>query len=85
MQSNLPKAPIYIRRCWISLSLLLFVALLASVFSDNQINGVWIICLPALSLMMAHAFLNERNKKMNAISFYFALVLVLFCQLFLPL
>lgn len=85
MQLQLPKAPIYIRRYWISLTFLLMLSALSAIFSDNHINAVWVICLPALSLVMANAFLNERSKKMNIISFYFALALVLFCQIFLPL
>lgn len=85
MQMNLPKMPIYLRRCWIAFTVLLFVSLITAIFADNVIKSVWMICLPALSLMMAHAFLNEKSRKMNAISFYFALILVIFCQLFLPL
>lgn len=85
MQLQLPKAPIYIRRYWISLTFLLILSVLSAIFSDSHINAVWLICLPALSLVMANAFINERSKKMNSISFYFALALVLFCQIFLPL
>lgn len=84
MQTQLPKAPIYIRRCWISITFLMIVSLFIAIFSDNQVIAVTSICLPALSLMLSQAFLNERNKKMNTISFYFALALVLFCQIFLP-
>lgn len=84
MQLQLPKAPIYLRRCWISLSVLLIVCLLAATFTDSDINAAWMICLPAFSLMLAHAFVHERNKKMNTISFYFALALIVFCQIFLP-
>lgn len=85
MQRQLPKAPIYIRRCWIAFTVLIFVSLISAIFSDPKINSVWMITLPGLSLMLAHAFINERSKKMNAISFYFALALVVFCQIFLPL
>lgn len=84
MQTQLPKAPIYIRRCWISITFLMIVSLFVAVFSNNQVIAVATICLPALSLMLSQAFLNERSKKMNTISFYFALALVLFCQIFLP-
>jgi hypothetical protein len=85
MQAQLTKAPIYIRRCWISFSFLLGVSFFASFFTMSQIRGVWVICLPALSLILTQAFQNERNAKLNTISFYFALALVLFCQIFLPL
>jgi general stress protein CsbA len=85
MQTNLPKAPIYIRRCWIAITALLIVSLIAATFADKEVSAVWVVCLPALSLIMAHAFINERSKKMNAISFYFTLALILYCQLFLPL
>jgi len=85
MQMQLPKAPIYIRRYWISLTFLLMLSVFAAIFSNSRVNAVWLICLPALSLVLANAFLNERSKKMNTISFYFALALVLFCQIFLPI
>lgn len=85
MQTQLKKAPIYIRRCWISFSFLLATSLFVSFFTIDQIQGVWIICLPALSLILTQAFQNERKAKLNTISFYFALALVLFCQIFLPL
>jgi hypothetical protein len=84
MQTQLPKAPIYIRRCWISITFLMIVSFFIAVFSDYHVIAVASICLPALSLILSHAFLNEQSKKMNTISFYFALALVLFCQIFLP-
>lgn len=85
MQTNLPKAPIYIRRCWIAITALLVVSLLAAIFADKGVSAVWMVCLPALSLILAHAFINERSRKMNAISFYFVLAFILYCQVFLPL
>jgi hypothetical protein len=85
MQMQLPKAPIYIRRCWISLTLLLFFCLLVAIFSDSRISGAWMICLVPLSLVLTQAFLNERGKRMNLVSFYFVLALLLFCQIFLPI
>lgn len=85
MQTQLPKAPIYIRRCWIMLSVLFIFSLLVASFTDSLVAGAWMICLPPLSLILAHLFQNERSKKMNAISFYFALLLVLYSQIFLPI
>jgi hypothetical protein len=85
MQLQLPKAPIYIRRYWIMLSILFVCTLLVASFTDSLVSGAWMICLPTLSLILAHIFQNERSKKMNAISFYFALLLVLFSQIFLPI
>lgn len=85
MQSQLPKAPIYIRRSWIVVTLLLFFSLIAACFSDPVLPGVWVLCVPALSLIFAQAFSHERNKKMNLIAFYFVLILAIFGQIFLPL
>jgi hypothetical protein len=85
MQSIVPKASIYIRRCWITLTIMLFWAVLVAIFTNSHIIGAWMICLPTLALILAHTFINERSKKMNAISFYFALGLAIFCQIFLPL
>jgi hypothetical protein len=85
MQSQLPKAPIYIRRSWIVVTILLFFSLIAACFSVPELPGVWVLCLPSLSLILAQAFSHERNKKMNQIAFYFVLALVIFGQIFLPL
>lgn len=85
MQAILPKAPIYIRRCWIMLTILLFNTLVVAVFTDKQIQAAWMVCLPILALILAHTFVNERSNKMNLISFYFAFAIVIFCQIFLPL
>lgn len=85
MQSQLPKAPIFIRRSWIVVTLLLFFSLIAACFTAPSVQGGWMICLPALSLILAQAFSHERNKKVNRISFYFVLALVIFAQIFLPL
>lgn len=85
MQTILPKTSIYIRRCWIMLTILLFTTIVVAVFTDKQIVAAWMVCLPVLALILAHTFVNERSKKMNIISFYFALAFVIFCQIFLPL
>jgi hypothetical protein len=85
MQMSLPKATISVRRIWISITALLIISLLMAIFSPKQIASSWAISLPALSLILSFAFINERNKKMNSISFYFALALMLFCQIFLPI
>lgn len=85
MQSQLPKAPIYIRRSWIVVTLLLCFSLIAACFSNPDLSGVWALCLPSLSLIFAQAFSHERNKKMNQIAFYFVLALAIFGQIFLPL
>jgi hypothetical protein len=84
MQSQLPKAPIYIRRTWISITFLFLGTFLSVIFTKSQIPSIWIICLPVLSFILTQAFLNQRTAKINLISFYFALALVLFCQIFFP-
>ena len=82
MQQQLPKAPIYIRRAWISITFLLLATLFVAFFSKNDIPAVYAICLPALALMLSQSFLNQRSAKLSTISFYFALALTLFCQIF---
>ena len=85
MKVQMRNRIIQVRRSWIVISSALLFTLLAAIFSNKNINAPWAICLPVLALLLANGFYNERNKKMNAISFYFALVLVVFCQLFLPI
>lgn len=84
MQGQLPKTSIYIRRCWIALSALFLFALLTCLFTDAANGPAWMVSLPALSLIVAHAFYNERSRLMNNIVFYCSLAFVLFCQFFLP-
>jgi hypothetical protein len=84
MQGQLPKTSIYIRRCWIALSALFLFTLLTAVFTEVTNGPAWLVSLPALSLIVAHAFYNERSRLMNNIVFYCSLAFVVFCQFFLP-
>lgn len=85
MQRQIFKAQIFIRRCWIAIIFWLLSTLIAVIFTNDNEKGLWLICLPALSLVLTQAFQNQRSKKINVISFYFALALALFCQIFLPI
>lgn len=85
LQRQVFKAPIFIRRCWIAIIFWLVSAIIAISFTPDTIQGLWLICLPPLSLVLTQAYQNQRFKKINAISFYFALALALFCQIFLPI
>lgn len=85
MQVQLPKSTIYIRRCWTALSLLFVCSLLASVFTDPGIKAAWMMSIPALSLIMAYVFYNEKSKMMSRLGFYSSVAFVVFCQIFLPI
>jgi len=85
MQSQLPKSAIYVRRCWTALGIMFIFSLLAALFSDKAVNAAWLMPIPALSMIVAPIFYNERSKRVSNISLYFSLIFLLFCQIFLPL
>ncbi len=83
VQNSFLKWPVYYRRLWLCFWILLIGGLILSLWDINQKGfSSFIIVVPVLSLLLNYAFLNPQFQKLNNISFYFALLLLLFCQIF---
>ena len=79
MQLNVAMSNIYIRRDWIALSFYLIISLFVAVLTDEAIKTAWLIAIPALSIIISHAFLLEKNKRFSNFIFYFSLIFLIFC------
>ena len=79
MRLNVPMSNIYIRRDWIAISFYLIISVMVAVLTDNDIKSAWLIVIPALSIIISHALLLEKNKRFSNFIFYFSLVFLFFC------
>lgn len=79
MQLNVAMSNIYIRRDWIAISFYLIISIVVALFTDNSIKSAWLITMPALSIVISHAFVLEKNKRFSNFIFYFSLIFLTFC------
>ena len=79
MQLNVAMSNIYIRRDWIALSFYLIISIFVAILTDQQVRTAWLITLPALSIIISHALLLEKNQRFSNFIFYFSLVYLIFC------
>lgn len=81
IQQQVAKMTIAVRRSWILMFLYLIVAVLTTFVSSSAINAEWVLVMPPLAIIIAHAFYVEKTKRFSNFIFYFSLVFVIFCQL----
>jgi hypothetical protein len=79
MQQNVALSNIYVRRDWTAISFYLIISLLVGLMTDNAIKSAWLIAMPALSIIISHALLLEKNKRFSNFIFYFSLLFLVFC------
>lgn len=79
MQQNVAMSNIYIRRDWIAISFYLIISVFIAFMTDYGVKSSWLITMPALSIIISHALLMEKNKRFSNFIFYFSLVYLAFC------
>jgi hypothetical protein len=79
MQQNVAMSNIYVRRDWTAMSFYLIISLLVALLTDAAIKSAWLIIIPALSIIISHGFLLEKNKRFSNFIFYFSLLFLFFC------
>ena len=79
MQRNVAMSNIYVRRDWIAISFYLIISIVTAFLTDHSIKSAWLITMPALSIIISHALLLEKNKRFSNFIFYFSLVFLVFC------
>ncbi|MCF8450846.1 MAG: hypothetical protein K9G49_13320 [Taibaiella sp.] len=79
MQQNVAMSNIYVRRDWTAISFYLIISLLVALLTDNTVKSAWLIVMPALSIIISHALLLEKNKRFSNFIFYFSLLFLVFC------
>ncbi len=81
MQKNVAMSNIYVRRDWIAISFYLILSIVNAFLTDHSIKSAWLITIPALSIIISHALLLEKNKRFSNFIFYFSIVFLIFCLL----
>jgi len=81
LQQQLSKLTIYIRRAWGLIYTYLFVSTGIALIAVSSVNAEWLIAIPALSILITHAFYFEKSKRFSNFTFYFSLLLLIGCQL----
>jgi len=79
MQKNVAMSNIYVRRDWIAISFYLIISIVVAFLTDHAIKSAWLITMPALSIIISHALLLEKNKRFSNFIFYFSLIFLIFC------
>ncbi len=79
MQKNVAMSNIYVRRDWIAISFYLIISMVVAFLTDHTIKSAWLITMPALSIIISHALLLEKNKRFSNFIFYFSLVFLVIC------
>jgi hypothetical protein len=59
----------------------MFISVLVATVSESKSSGSWLVVMPGLSLLVAHAFSLENSKWFSNIVFYFSLLFVVYCQI----
>ncbi len=78
MRQNVPLNNIYVRRDWTAVSYYLFISMLVAFITDETVKTAWLIIMPALSIIISHAFLLEKNKWFSNFIFYFSLIFLMY-------
>jgi len=81
MQQNVAMSNIYVRRDWTAVSFYLIISVFVGILTDPGIKTPWLITMPALSIIISHALLLEKNKRFSNFIFYFSLVFLAICLL----
>lgn len=81
LQKNMGRSSLFVRRGWTTVTVCLVVSILVALFTVFEVRSAWLVTIPALSMIVANAFNNEKNKAFSNFTFYFILLLVVFCNM----
>lgn len=81
LQQQITKMTIYIRRSWGVIYVYLLLSVIVTLIAVSAVNAEWLLIMPALSFIIANAFCIEKSKRFSNFTFYFSLLLLIFCQL----
>lgn len=75
------RQAISVRRGWNSIIAYLIIALPVCIFTPKIQQAAWLCCIPPLALLTSQPLNLEKSKRFSNFTFYFFIVLVVFCQL----
>ncbi len=81
IQQQIAKMTIYIRRAWGLVFTYLTISFGVAFITVSSVNAEWLILMPSLSLIISQSFCFEKSKRFSSFTFYFSLLLLIFCQL----
>ena len=79
MLQNVALSNIFVRRDWTTISFYLIISVFVALLTKAEIKSAWLITMPALSIIISHGLLLEKNKRFSNFIFYFSLSLLVFC------
>ncbi len=79
LQRNVATSNIYNKRNWIAISFYFIIAILVGFITDDSVHSAWLVVVPPISIICAHALLLDKKKLFSNFSFYFSLLLIIFC------
>jgi hypothetical protein len=80
LQGQMPKSVIAVRRNWGAIVAAFIVSVIVSVLTAGDNGVIWLVLMPALSMIISNPMLLEKNKRFSNFTFYFSLLFVIFCQ-----
>lgn len=81
LQKQMLRFSIFTRRGWTVLSVGLFASILVATITEFEVLSEWMMTMPIMSLIVAHAYYSEKSKAFSNFAFYFTLLLVIFCKI----
>ena len=81
----LRRLPVATRRGWVAVITALCIAVPVSIFTPPAEAAAWLGTAPGLALLIVPAMVPEKRSRFATFTFYFLIVLVLYCQLTLRL
>lgn len=81
LKAQMAKSNVFTRRSWVIILLFVLISLLVGISTHISMQNIWLLAMPALSLIISHVLYLEKRKRFSNFAFYFSLLLVLFCQL----
>ena len=81
IQQQIHRLTIFIKRSWILIYMYFVVSLVVNLIVVSAVNAEWLILVPSMSFVIINGFLLEKSKRFSNFTFYFSLLLLIFCQL----
>lgn len=80
LQVFISRVSVFMRRNWVLIMIYMFISILVCCFTPKDMRNIWLITIPASSLVIAHPLYLEKSKWFSNFAFYFSLLVVLVCQ-----
>ncbi len=81
LQDWIHKGGVYTRRMWTTIAFAFFISILIAIGTDILEKSIWLVVMPAISIIVTPALMVEKTKWFSNFAFYFSLLLLVFCQL----